>query len=169
MIDLSNYKDYLSDKAHRVLTSAIEESQKRQHHYLGVEHIFLAIAEVEKGLFGDIADKLNFSPRQVIHSLQEYLNSSKQVMGGGMKVPPATKAIFKLAWDSAINSGRRVIETSDLLKAIFQEGQNIPVRILRGMGVEPNAASRVISVETRHQEEKSEDFKKCPKKGHIVV
>ena len=160
MIDLSNYKDYLSDKAHRVLTSAIEESQKRQHHYLGVEHIFLAIAEVEKGLFGDIADKLNFSPRQVIHSLQEYLNSSKQVMGGGMKVPPATKAIFKLAWDSAINSGRRVIETSDLLKAIFQEGQNIPVRILRGMGVEPNAATRVISIETRQQEEKSEDFKK---------
>ena len=80
MIDLSNYKDYLSDKAHRVLTSAIEESQKRQHHYLGVEHIFLAIAEVEKGLFAEIADKLNFSPRQVIHSLQEYLNSSKQVM-----------------------------------------------------------------------------------------
>jgi ATP-dependent Clp protease ATP-binding subunit ClpA len=160
MIDLSNYKDYLSEKAHKVLASAIQESQKRQHHYLGVEHIFLAITEVESNLFAEIAEKLNFSPREVVLSLREYLNSSKQIWGGGMKVPPSTKAIFKLAWDSAINSGRKVIETTDLLKAIFQEGQNVPVRILKGMGVEPNAASRVISVETKVLDEKSEDFKK---------
>jgi ATP-dependent Clp protease ATP-binding subunit ClpC len=160
MIDLSNYKDYLSEKAHKVLASAIQESQKRQHHYLGVEHIFLAITEVESNLFSEIAEKLNFSPREVVLSLREYLNTSKQIWGGGMKVPPSTKTIFKLAWDSAINSGRKVIETTDLLKAIFQEGQNIPVRILKGMGVEPHAATRVISVETKVLDEKSEDFKK---------
>ena len=160
MIDLSNYKDYLSDKAHRVLASAIEESQKRQHHYLGVEHIFWAIMEVESSLFSDLADKLNVSPRKVISSLQEYLNSSKQPLGVGMKVPPSTKTIFKLAWDSAIHSGRKVIETTDLLKAIFQEGHNIPVRILRGMGVDPTSVTRMISVQTKVQEEKSEEFKK---------
>ncbi|MCJ7495971.1 MAG: ATP-dependent Clp protease ATP-binding subunit [Deltaproteobacteria bacterium] len=160
MIDLSNYKDYLSDKAHRVLASAIEESQKRQHNYLGVEHIFWAIMEVESSLFSDIADKLNVSPRKVISSLQEYLNTSKQPLAGGMKVPPSTKTIFKLAWDSAINSGRKVIETTDFLKAIFQEGHNIPVRILRGMGVEPTAVTRIISVQDKVLEEKNEEFKK---------
>jgi hypothetical protein len=61
------------------------------------------------------------------------LSSTKQPLGVGMKVPPSTKTIFKLAWDSAIHSGRKVIETMDLLKAIFQEGHNIPVRILRGI------------------------------------
>ena len=160
MIDLSNYKDYLSDKAHRVLASAIEESQKRQHHYLGVEHIVWGIMEVESSLFSDIADKLNVSPRKVISSLQEYLNTSKQPLAGGMKVPPSTKTIFKLAWDSAINSGRKVIETTDFLKAIFQEGHNIPVRILRGMGVEPTAVTRIISVQDKVLEEKNEEFKK---------
>src|SRR4030042_4970247 len=160
MIDLSNYKDYLSDKAHRVLASAIEESQKRQHHSLGVEHIFWAIMEVESSLFSDLADKLNVSPRKVFSSLQEYLNTSKQPLAGGMKVPPSTKTIFKLAWDSAINSGRKVIETTDFLKAIFQEGHNIPVRILRGMGVEPTAVTRIISVQDKVLEEKNEEFKK---------
>ncbi len=77
-----------------------------------------------------------------------------------MKVPPSTKTIFKLAWDSAISSGRKVIETTDLLKAIFQEGHNIPVRILRGMGVDPLAVTRLISVQTKVLEEKSEEFKK---------
>ena len=134
MIDLSNYKDYLSDKAHRVLTSAIEESQKRQHYYLGVEHIFLAIMEVESGLFADLAGKLNVSPNKVVHSLEEYLSASKQIMGGGMKVPPSTKTIFKLAWDSAIHSGRKVIETTDLLKAIFQEGPQHSRAHLAGHG-----------------------------------
>jgi len=160
MIDLSNYKDYLSDKAHQVLASAIEESQKRQHYYLGVEHIFWAIMEVENTLFADLADKLNVSPKRVVSSLEVYLSVSKQILGGGMKVPPSTKTIFKLAWDSAIGSGRKVIETTDLLKAIFQEGHNIPVRILRGMGVDPNAVTRLISVQTKVQEEKTEEFKK---------
>ena len=160
MIDLSNYKDYLSDKAHQVLASAIEESQKRQHYYLGVEHIFWAIMEVENSLFTDLADKLNVSAKKVVSSLEVYLSVSKQILGGGMKVPPSTKTIFKLAWDSAIGSGRKVIETTDLLKAIFQEGHNIPVRILRGMGVDPNSVTRLISVQTKVQEEKTEEFKK---------
>ena len=98
MIDLSNYKDYLSEKAHRVLTSAIEESQKRQHFYLGVEHIFLAIVEIESGLFADLAGKLNLSPSKVVHSLEEYLGGSKQIMGGGMKVPPSTMPRSGLEW-----------------------------------------------------------------------
>jgi ATP-dependent Clp protease ATP-binding subunit ClpC len=115
---------------------------------------------VESSLFSDIADKLNVSPRKVISSLQEYLNTSKQPLAGGMKVPPSTKTIFKLAWDSAINSGRKVIETTDFLKAIFQEGHNIPVRILRGMGVEPTAVTRIISVQDKVLEEKNEEFKK---------
>lgn len=160
MIDLSNYKDYLSDKAHRVLTSAIEESQRRQHYYLGVEHIFLALMEVEANLFTDLADKLNVNPKKIINSLQEYLNTPRQPTGGGMKVPPSTKTIFKLAWDSAINSGRKVIETTDLLKAIFQEGHNIPVRILRGMGVDPAVVTKIISLQSKILEEKSEEFKK---------
>jgi len=39
-----------------------------------VEHIFLAITEVESNLFAEIAEKLNFSPRDVVLSLREYLN-----------------------------------------------------------------------------------------------
>lgn len=160
MIDLSNYKEYLSDKAHQVLTSAIEESQRRQHYYLGVEHIFLALLEVEANLFTDIADKLNVNTQKIISSLQEYLNTPRQPASGGMKVPPSTKTIFKLAWDSAINSGRKVIETTDLLKAIFQEGHNIPVRILRGMGVDPAVVARMISLQSKILEEKSEEIKR---------
>lgn len=160
MIDLSNYKEYLSDKAHQVLTSAIEESQRRQHYYLGVEHIFLALMEVEANLFTDIADKLNVNPQKIISSLQEYLNTPRPPTSGGMKVPPSTKTIFKLAWDSAINSGRKVIETTDLLKAIFQEGHNIPVRILRGMGIDPAVVARMISLQSKILEEKSEEIKR---------
>ncbi len=160
MIDLSNYKEYLSDKAHQVLTSAIEESQRRQHYYLGVEHIFLALMEVEASLFTDIAEKLNVNTQKIVSSLQEYLNTPRQPASGGMKVPPSTKTIFKLAWDSAISSGRKVIETTDLLKAIFQEGHNIPVRILRGMGIDPAVVARMISLQSKILEERTEEIKR---------
>ena len=51
MIDLTNYRKYLSDKAYVVIRAAIEETKKRNQYYLGVEHIFLAYARVENSFF----------------------------------------------------------------------------------------------------------------------
>ncbi len=67
MIDLSSYRDRLSEKAQQILSFAIEESQKRQHYYLGVEHIFLALTEVETTLFEETMGKLGLNPHEVIN------------------------------------------------------------------------------------------------------
>ncbi|MBI2370904.1 MAG: hypothetical protein HYV08_11820 [Deltaproteobacteria bacterium] len=55
MIDLSNYREKLSEGAHRAILLAIKESQKRQHYYLGIEHIFMSLIEVERPLFDEVA------------------------------------------------------------------------------------------------------------------
>ena len=46
MIDLAHYRDRLSEKAQELVSYAIEESQRRQHYYLGVEHLFLGLCKV---------------------------------------------------------------------------------------------------------------------------
>ena len=43
MIDLGNYKDYFSEKVGEILNQAVEESKKRQHGNLGVEHLFIQL------------------------------------------------------------------------------------------------------------------------------
>jgi len=77
MLDLTNYRDYLSEKAHQVLSIAINESKKRKHNYLGVEHIFLAFTKVESEFFNEVIKELNLDPKFVIGFLKQHLNLNK--------------------------------------------------------------------------------------------
>ena len=54
MIDFSHYRDRLSDRAREIIERAVLESQRRQHYFLGVEHIFLAFTIVEGPLFAEV-------------------------------------------------------------------------------------------------------------------
>lgn len=160
MIDLSSYKDYLSEKAHHLLTIAIEESRKRQHFYLGVEHIFLAFVKTERGLFEEIMQESNIEPNHMINYLNDHLNESHQYLGVGMKIPPATKTIFKVAWEEAQRLGRKMIEPIDLFAAVFHETDGIPVKIVRDFGVDPNFLLSKIVTKAKLLEKQVEELKK---------
>ncbi len=160
MVDLSKYRDYLSGKASRILSVAIEESKRRNHYFLGVEHLFLAFAKVEKAFFGDLVRSLHLDPDIVLSSLEEHLSASEQFMGVGLRITPATKNTFKLAWEEAQQFGRKVIEPRDLLSAIFQESDGVPVRVLRGFRIEPDTIIRSIMVKSREMETQAEKLKK---------
>jgi ATP-dependent Clp protease ATP-binding subunit ClpA len=160
MIDLAQYKEKLSESGQKVLILAIEESQRRQHYYLGIEHIFLAFSEVEKPLFREILIELNVDPEKVVGSLNDHLSVSRQYLGVGMKIPPATKTLFKLAWESAQSSGRKVIDAADLFAAIFSEAHSIPVKIFKNFGIEPHVIVSKIITQVRTREERAEEFKK---------
>jgi ATP-dependent Clp protease ATP-binding subunit ClpC len=153
MINLSNYRDRLSEKAQQILSFAIEESQKRQHYYLGVEHIFLALTEVETNLFEETMEKLGLDPKKVIHSVSEQINISRQYLGKAMKIPPDTKSLFQMAWERVQSSGRTVITSTDIFVAIFQEEQSLPAQIIKSMGVDPEKAVQRIGLQVRRREE----------------
>ena len=159
MIDLSSYRDRLSEKAQQVLSYAIEESQKRQHYYLGVEHIFLALTEVEGNLFNEIMEKLGLNPREIISCVKKQLSISRQYLGSAMKIPPDTKSLFQMAWERVQSSGRTVIASTDIFVTIFQEEQSLPAQILKGMGVEPKEAVQKIGIQVRKREEWEKQLK----------
>ncbi|MBI5286497.1 MAG: ATP-dependent Clp protease ATP-binding subunit [Deltaproteobacteria bacterium] len=160
MFELEGIKDRLTPRALKVLEEAIEESKRRQHYYLGVEHIFLSFARVEGTFFRDIMDELNLDAQQVINFLNEHLGIARQYVGLGLKVPPATRAIFKLAWEEAQRWGRDEIDSTDLLVAIFQESHNLPAKVLRSFGLDPDYVMRKITIKIRGKEEMEEELKK---------
>src|SRR4030065_431291 len=59
MLEFDGFKERLTSKGLRVLETAVEESKRRQHYYLGVEHIFISFAIVEEGFFRDVMSDLN--------------------------------------------------------------------------------------------------------------
>ena len=160
MIDLSHYKDRLSDSGYRVLAQAIEESQRRHHFYLGVEHIFLAFSKVEMAFFEQILGELRLDSKKVLHALNEYLNVCKQYLGGGMKVPPPTKSTFKAAWDEAQRRGRTYIDGIDLFLAIFQDTEGIPAKIMEGFGVRSESVAQEVIRLARRRDQKAEELER---------
>ncbi len=160
MKELEELKARLSPRACKIVDEAVGESKKRQHYYLGVEHIFLAFAAVEEDFFIEIMDDLNLDHDHVLNFLNEHLNITRQYIGVGLKVPPATKNIFKLAWEEAQRRGREEIDPSDLFIAIFQENHSLPPRIFRSFGIDPDFIMSRITAKIRTGEHKDEEAKK---------
>ncbi|MEP7272355.1 MAG: Clp protease N-terminal domain-containing protein, partial [Acidobacteriota bacterium] len=50
MFDLGTMTDKFSESGQKVVHRALEESRKRDHNFLAVEHIFSALGEVESQL-----------------------------------------------------------------------------------------------------------------------
>ena len=160
MLEIDSIRERLTLRATRVLEGAIEQSQKRQHYYLGVEHIFVSFAKVEAVFFNEMMLDLNLDTRQIISFVNEHLNICRQYIGIGLKVPPATKNVFRLAWEEAQRWDRDMIDSTDLLAAIFMDTNSTPVKIFKSFGIEPESVRRTINIRVRTLEEVEEDLKK---------
>ena len=160
MTELDDIKEKLSPAARRVLETAIEESKHRQHFYLGVEHLFLAFAKAEEVFFREVMEDLNLDAYHVINLLNEHLNISRQYIGFGLKIPPATKNVLRLAREEAQRWGREELDATDIFIAIFQENHSLPAKVFRSFGLDPDYVMRRIAVKVRSKEEKEEELKK---------
>jgi ATP-dependent Clp protease ATP-binding subunit ClpA len=160
MKELEDLKARLSPRACALIDEAVDESKKRQHYYLGVEHIFLAFASVEEEFFTEVMEDLNLDSDHVLNFLNEHLNITRQYIGVGLKVPPATRNIFKLAWEEAQRRGHDEVDPSDLFIAIFQENHSLPPRIFRSFGIDPDFVMSRITVKIRTNEDRDEVEKK---------
>ncbi|MBI5561468.1 MAG: ATP-dependent Clp protease ATP-binding subunit [Deltaproteobacteria bacterium] len=160
MAEIDEIKEKFTPSARKIIDAALEESKTRQHYYLGVEHIFLAFAKLEEGFFRGILEDLNLDVYHVINFLNEHLSISRQYIGVGMKVPPATRNVIRLARDEAQRWGREEIDSTDLFIAIFQENHSLPAKIFRSFGLDPDYVMRRITVKVRSKEEMDEELKK---------
>ncbi len=159
-MELSNWKDFLSERSREVLTQAIEESRRRNHYYLGTEHIFIALVRLEETFFKEIMADLNVDPQHIIQFFDEHLPPPKEYLGTGLKIPPSTKNVLKLALQESQKQKRKVIEPTDLFAAIFQESEGIAVKIFKDLGIEPDVVHQMIVFKARLQEQRTEEFKR---------
>ncbi|MBS1250010.1 MAG: ATP-dependent Clp protease ATP-binding subunit ClpC [Chloroflexi bacterium] len=69
--DIKGYGEFvgkalaLSAGTQRVLELAVQEARKLKHHYIGVEHILLALMEYDKGFAVEVLEEFGITPKQV--------------------------------------------------------------------------------------------------------
>ena len=160
MDDFDIAQSKIGESAQRVVDRAVEESRRRDHALLTNEHIFLAFAQVEWDTFSQVMRDLELNPHEVLQALEEHLHVLPTFAGRELRVAPATKLVFKLAFHQASRAGRQTIESSDLFSAIFEESQGVPVSIIRHHGVEPEVLVSRIATRMRDNELREERLRK---------
>ena len=157
MFNLDYYEDKLSGSGYRVLTISIEESKRRKHYYLGLEHVFYALTLVDEDLLNEIFIELKIDKRKVVKLLNDFMMSSEQYIGEGMKISLQTRNLFKSAYDYAQSSGRNLIESTDFLMVMFQEPNSTPNRVFKSLGVDSVVIADKIFQKMREKRNRSDE------------
>ncbi len=150
----------IGESAQRVVDRAVEETRRRDNALLTNEHIFLAFAQVEWDTFAQVMRDLELNPHEILQAIEEQLQVLPTASGRELRVAPATKLVFKLAFHQASRAGRPTIESSDLFSAIFEESQGGPVSIIRRHGIEPEVLVTRVATRMRDAELREERLRK---------
>ncbi len=117
-----------------ILINARQESFRMRHFYLGVEHLFIALLEIRGGLTTNILADHGLAPEYVVDAIRRKTGKgSKHRLWAGLPYTPRAEVVLGIANDIALENDHEEIEERDLLIAICDERDSIPVRVLTAL------------------------------------
>ncbi len=120
-----------------ILINARQESYRMQHYYLGVEHLFIGLLDIQGGLTSSLLEERGLTTEYVVDAIRRKAGKgNRQRLWAGMPNTPRADVVLGIANDLALESGRQEISERDLLIAILDENDSIPVRVLRRFEVD---------------------------------
>ncbi len=146
-----------TERARRVIILARTEAEKRQHEYLGTEHLLLGIIKEASGVALSVLQNMNVSLRQLESELEARMPPSENILTlGEIPFSPRAKKVLELAVEEARLLGQSYIGTEHLLLGILKEDSSTAAAVLKGMGMnlsmlrkETIAIQRISSPKTK--------------------
>lgn len=119
-----------------ILISARQESNRMRHYYIGIEHLFIALLDIQGGLARSILEELGLTPDYASDAIRRKIGKgSQRRLWSGTPSTPRANVVLDIANDLAMEDGRSEVNERDLLTAIIEEADNMPVRVLKSLGV----------------------------------
>ena len=128
-----SFLDRFGESGKRVLEGALAESRRRDQYYVSPEHILFALMEEETDLFDSAMRDLSVDSNSIRQAVENHLEKSRRHSGGGFRIPPEARKIFKSSMDTARSENRRVIESSDILYVFINDTQSVLNKILQNL------------------------------------
>lgn len=118
-----------------ILVLARQESVRMLHHFLGVEHLFIALLDAPSGITRGWLQQNGAVPDAVIEAIRRHTGKGgKHILWAGIPHTPRLEVVLSIAQDLALEDGRDILTEMDLLRAIIDENENVPVRVLKSYG-----------------------------------
>ncbi len=132
-----------------LLAGAVEEAARLQHNYIGVEHLFNAIAKADGGIAQRLLKLEGHDPRIVRNDIRREVATGDQlvVIESQLPLTPRAYHILAMATYFADDFNQEMVTDVDLLLAMLQEGESIPVRRLRALQIDTERWIALLSTE----------------------
>jgi hypothetical protein len=113
-----------------ILINARQEAARMQHYFIGVEHLVVGALELRDGIGASLLEQYGFRADYVIDAIRRHSGKgSRQRLWAGLPNSPRCQMVLSIAQDLALEAGRDEIAERDLLLAVLEEGDSIPVRV----------------------------------------
>lgn len=135
----------LNDEAHAALAFARCEARKRNHDWIGAEHILLALIRQDEGLAVQILLALGVPIALVNERVEDVLATGDQPVHGIILAPRAIE-VLRRAQEEATAFGFDAIRPEHLLLGLLAEGKSAASRRLGELGVSLAAARACLRI-----------------------
>ena len=123
------------NKQKKVLVNMQKEMAMLKHPYIGSEHLFLSLLKL-----GEKDDIKLLNKTGITYDI--FKNELIKIVGTGSKendyylYTPLLRNIIEVAELISNDKKKKLVDSHDLLLALFEEGEGIAIRILLGMGID---------------------------------
>ncbi|MCC7207149.1 MAG: ATP-dependent Clp protease ATP-binding subunit [Anaerolineae bacterium] len=129
----------IRDRCLVLIGAATEEAVRLHHDYIGVEHLYIALTQIDGGMAQRLLISAGLDPRTVRNEIRREVGTSDAELsftGDELPLTPRAHHILAVSVTLADEHGEDEVLEYHLLLALLREGQSIPVRKLRSMGVD---------------------------------
>ena len=124
-------------RAEEALRLAQEAAEELGHGYVGTEHLLLGLLREEEGIAHRALTEHGLTDEMICTVLQRSMGTGLSGTAPSQGLSPRAKSAVELAVSEAVRTGAGYIGTEHLLMGILREGNNMALRILRSVGVDP--------------------------------
>jgi ATP-dependent Clp protease ATP-binding subunit ClpC len=141
-----------TDRARRVVVLAEEEARMLNHGYVGTEHILVALIREGGGLAAQALQSLGITEEAARQQVEEIVGRGQaDPQRGHPAFTPRAKEILQLSMHEAIaldhgyiGTEHILIGTEHILLGLIREGEGVAIRVLNGLGVDPNRVRQQV-------------------------
>jgi ATP-dependent Clp protease ATP-binding subunit ClpC len=134
-----------TDRARRVVVLAQEEARMLNHNYIGTEHILLALIREGGGVAARALESLGITEEAARQQVEEIVGRGQEgPQRGHLPFTPQAKKTLQLSMREAIALGHAYIGTEHILLGLVREDDGVAVRVLNGLGVDPNRVRQQV-------------------------
>jgi ATP-dependent Clp protease ATP-binding subunit ClpC len=142
---MPNKMERFTQRARRVLSFAQEEAERRQHSYIGTEHMLLGLMREEDGVAARVLADLGLTLDRTGQLVDQVSKAGQRPPEARLELAPEVKKVLELAVDEARRMGHHYIGTEHLLIGLVRR-EGAAVDILARLNVRPEEVRR----RTRH-------------------